>query len=61
MATKKMYAIVAYQGWKLKGKLDEKETKLYNPKKKTLYLSLGSDTKILKRFSTKAEMEAYKG
>jgi hypothetical protein len=53
------YAIVEYQGLKVKGKLDLNETKLFNTKKKTLFLSLGSDTKILKRFTTKVEMEKY--
>lgn len=55
-----MYAVVFYQGFKLKGKLDNTQTKLSHPSKKNLYLSLGSDTVILERFSTKAEMKAYK-
>jgi len=43
-----------------KTKYNEKKDKLQNPKKKGLWLSLGKDTTILKRFATKAEMENYK-
>lgn len=50
------YAIVEYDGFKLPGKLNKDMTQLLHYGKKGLYLSLGSDTKILKRFKTKAAM-----
>lgn len=59
LQTKKMYAIVSYQNFFIKGKLNKEETKLLNPKKKELYLSLGDDTVILKRFATKAELDTF--
>lgn len=60
MAKKKMYALISWEGWKLKGKLNENEDKLFHPTNKKLWLSLGKDTTILKRFATKAEMNACK-
>lgn len=60
MANKKRYALVSWDIWKLKGKLNEKEDELHHPTKKGLWLPLGEDTTILKRFATKSEMDDYK-
>lgn len=53
MKTLNKYAVVSYSGFKIKGVLNEKETKLFHPNNKKTFLSLGDDTKILKRFTSK--------
>ncbi len=47
------YALVQYQEFKLLGILDEKNNRLLNPKKKSIFLSLGADTQILETYSKK--------
>ena len=50
------YAIVNYNGCNIKGRLSDDGTKLFNLKKKTLFLSLGADTKIIKTAKFKNQL-----